>query len=280
MKRAGLYRALRLAALALIALLYFRFIARHADSFADLLGVPPLTLLVLAGLFLLDAMGLIIKHLSGSYGAAELSVYRNLFGMVPVLAILWLSADWQARGRRIVIRQWPLAFLRGGFVAVAQFLFYLSLARMEFATASTIAFSMALFVTAFSVPLLVSLVGSIRFLAVVTWFIGVVLVVVLCSYAFTLASLLPLASASLSALALLSVPLFPPSLPTPLLPFLSSPFSIIPSSISYPSSPFLNSFFLISIFSLIFFLLFNFFPIITNSTFSPTITFIFSYFIS
>ena len=55
-------------------------------------------LINLAGIFLLDLMGLIIKHLSGDYGAAELSAYRNLFGMVPSLAFLWLSARWQAGG--------------------------------------------------------------------------------------------------------------------------------------------------------------------------------------
>jgi len=173
-------------------------------------------LINLAGLFLLDAMGLIIKHLSGSYTAAELSVYRNLFGMVPVLAILWLSQQWRAQGRRVVIRQWPLALLRGGFVAVAQFLFYLSLARMAFATASTIAFSMALFVTAFSVPLLGARVGAIRWLAVVTGFFGVVMVVGLGSDAFTLDALLPLGAAALYALASVTVPLIDDDVPSPL----------------------------------------------------------------
>ena len=40
-------------------------------------------LINLIGIFLLDVMGLIIKHLSGGYGASELSVYRNLFGLIP-----------------------------------------------------------------------------------------------------------------------------------------------------------------------------------------------------
>ena len=56
-------------------------------------------LITLAGIFLLDVMGAIIKHLSGGYGAAELAAYRNLFGMVPSLAVLWLSADWRAGWR-------------------------------------------------------------------------------------------------------------------------------------------------------------------------------------
>ncbi len=36
-------------------------------------------LVMLAGIILLDLGALIIKHLSGAYGAAELSAYRNLF---------------------------------------------------------------------------------------------------------------------------------------------------------------------------------------------------------
>ena len=133
-------------------------------------------LVSLAGIFLLDAMGAIIKHLSGDYGAAELSAYRNLFGIIPGITALAMSAEWRARGCRLRLRQWRLACLRGGFVTLAQFLFYLSLARMEFATATTISFSMALFICAFSVPILGHRVGRVRWLAVVIGFAGVVMV--------------------------------------------------------------------------------------------------------
>ena len=158
-------------------------------------------LVSLMAIFLLDVMGLIIKHLSVGYGAAELSAYRNLIGMVPSLVTLWLSANWRARGRRVVIRQWPLAFMRGGFVAAAQFMFYLSLARLEFATASTIAFSMSIFVTAFSVPLLGERVGVVRWLAVGVGFAGVVMVVGPGSDVFSPDALLPLGAAAFYALA-------------------------------------------------------------------------------
>ncbi|MFQ5565568.1 MAG: DMT family transporter [Paracoccaceae bacterium] len=171
----------------------------------------------LAGIFLLDVMGLIIKHLSGGYGAIELSAYRNLFGMVPSLAILWLSADWRTGDRRMVIRQWPLALLRGGFVAVAQFLFYLSLARLAFATASTIIFALALFVTAFSVPLLGARVGAVRWLAVVIGFAGVVMVIGPGSAAFSPDALLPLGAAALYALASVTVRLIDDDVPSPLI---------------------------------------------------------------
>ena len=174
-------------------------------------------LINLAGIFLLDLMGLIIKHLSGAYGAAELAAYRNLFGMVPSLTVLWLSARWQAGGRRLRIRQWPLAWLRGGFVTVAQFLFYLSLARLEFATASTIAFSMALFITAFAVPLLGERVGVFRWSAVIIGFVGVVMVMGPGSGEFSLDTLLPLGAAVFYALTSVTARLFDDQVPTPLM---------------------------------------------------------------
>ena len=174
-------------------------------------------LINLAGIFLLDLMGLIIKHLSGNYGAAELSAYRNLFGMVPSLAFLWLSARWQEGGRRLRLRQWKLAWLRGGFVALAQFLFYLSLARMEFATTSTIVFAMALFITAFSAALLGERVGGFRWSAVVVGFVGVVMVMGPGSDSFSTDALLPLGAAILYALTSVTARMFDDDVPTPLM---------------------------------------------------------------
>ena len=58
-------------------------------------------------------MGLIIKHLSPRYSAAELSVYRNLFGMVPSAIALWSARAWHEQGRPVRLRQWWLAIVRG-----------------------------------------------------------------------------------------------------------------------------------------------------------------------
>ena len=174
-------------------------------------------LISLAGIFLLDVMGLVIKHLSGRYSAAELSVYRNIFGMVPSVIVLWLSTGWQSQGRPLVIRQWRLGFLRGGFIAIAQFTFYLSLGRLEFATATTIAFSMSLFMTAFSVPLLGDRVGMVRWLAVGVGFAGVVMVVGPGSDAFSLNALLPLGAAAFYALTGVTARLIDDGVPTPLM---------------------------------------------------------------
>ncbi len=193
----------------------------RATTAGAVVGSAGLAILVnLAGIFLLDLMGAIIKHLStgpGGYGAAELSAWRNLFAMAPALIVLWFSADWQARGRRFRIRQWPLAWLRGGFVTMAQFLFYLSLARLEFATASTLTFSMSLWIVALSVPLLGEAVGRIRWTAVLIGFAGVVWVMRPGSDAFSLDALLPLGAAVGYALTSVTARLIDEDVPTALI---------------------------------------------------------------
>ena len=85
-------------------------------------------------------MGAIIKHLGARYPAQQLSMLRNVFGLIPSALVLFYSRDWRESGRPVRLVQWKLAIARGGFVTIAQFCFYLSLIHLEFATASTIAF--------------------------------------------------------------------------------------------------------------------------------------------
>ncbi|TMM52479.1 DMT family transporter [Sulfitobacter sabulilitoris] len=157
-------------------------------------------LLSLLALLLFDAMGLIIKLLSPGYSAAELSAWRNLFGLVPSVLALWLSRQWRENGRTLGLRQWRLAVLRGVIVTFAQYCFYLSLGLLTFATASTITYANALFMTALAVPLLGEKVGALRWAAVVVGFGGVVLVVGPGRDTFTPVALLPLGAALLYAL--------------------------------------------------------------------------------
>ena len=84
-------------------------------------------ILSLSGLFLLDCMGIAIKFLRNEYPAAQLSVFRNLFGMIPCVIALYFSHDWHRNGRQIKITQWKLGLFRGVFVALAQLCLYTSL---------------------------------------------------------------------------------------------------------------------------------------------------------
>lgn len=183
--------------------------------------------LSLLAIVLFDLMGLIIKLLSVRYGAAELSAYRNLFGLVPAAVALWSSRRWHERGRVIRMRQWKMACLRGVITTFAQFFFYLSLGKLAFATATTIAYSNALFMTALAVPLLGERVGLARWAAVLAGFAGVLMIVRPGADTFTADALLPLAAAFLYALAGVLSRKFDLEVPSPLINIYASVTSLV-----------------------------------------------------
>ena len=183
--------------------------------------------LSLVALILFDAMGLVIKRLSGSYTAVELSAYRNFFGLIPSALALWWSAQWHASGRPVRMRQWRLAILRGLAVTFAQLCFYTSLGAMAFATATTISYSNALFVTLLSIPLLGEKVGWVRWTAVVVGFVGVVMVMGLGRDAFVLAAILPVMAGAFYAFAAVSARLLDSDVPTPLVNLYSQSVAIV-----------------------------------------------------
>lgn len=183
--------------------------------------------LSLLALTLFDCMGLIIKHLSPNYSAAELAAYRNVFGLIPSAVALWLSPQWQARGRPVALRQWKLALARGLSVTIAQFLFYISLGYLAFATASTLSYSNAIFMTALAVPILGEKVGAVRWFAVLLGFAGVLMITGLGSDTFTLAALAPVGAGLGYALAGIGARLIDDDVPSPLLNLYSSGFAVV-----------------------------------------------------
>lgn len=174
-------------------------------------------LLSLLALLLFDLMGLVIKRLSPVYFAAELSAWRNLFGMVPSVIALLSSRGWHTSGRRLVLRQWWIPLIRGTLVTGAQFMFYLSLGRMAFATTTTITYTNALFVTMLSVPLLGERVGWVRWSAVMVGFAGVVMIMEPTGETFSPEALLPLGAALLYAVSGVMARLVDTEVPSPLL---------------------------------------------------------------
>lgn len=131
--------------------------------------------LVLAVL-MFDTMGAIVKYLSANYPPQQLSLFRNLFGLLPSAAVLFATSAWHAAGRPWRIRQWRLGLARGGFVALAQFCFYAALGHLAFATATTLAFAGPLIITALSVPVLGEKVGVHRWTSVAVGFVGVLII--------------------------------------------------------------------------------------------------------
>jgi drug/metabolite transporter (DMT)-like permease len=162
-------------------------------------------LVLFAAIVLLDGMGVLVKLLLPRYTAQELSVYRNLIGVIPSLVLLISTGELRITRKALVFRQWRFAMARGVLVALAQLLFFYSLISMNYATVSTIIYSVALFSVAFSVPILGEKVGPIRWAAVFIGFIGVVMVIGPGSDAFSFVALLPLAAAALYAMSGIAV---------------------------------------------------------------------------
>ncbi len=171
----------------------------------------------LAGLFLLEFVGVFIRVLGSDYAVFQLSALRNLFGLAPALLALYWAQDWRRRGRPWRLPRWPLALFRGLMVTAAQFCFYSALLHMAFATVGTLAFASPLFITALSIPLLGDRIGWPRWSAVALGFIGILLVMRPGSEVFTWYSLLPIGAAAGYACASVTVRMFPRPAPVALI---------------------------------------------------------------
>ncbi len=183
----------------------------------------------LIALVLFDFMGLIIKRLISEYSAAELSAYRNIFGVIPSAIALWSTRAWHRDGRKLRVRQRFLIYSRGVIVTFAQLMFYLSLGRIAFATTTTITYSGALFTTVFAVFILKERVGTLRWAAVLIGFLGVIMVMGLGTGDFTLDALLPVGAAVLYALTSATARLVDEDVPSALVNLYSTGFAVIGS---------------------------------------------------
>ena len=172
---------------------------------------------VLLAILLFDFQGVIIKFLGERYPVQQLAGFRNVFGLIPSLIVLGLSSEWHARGRLLRIRQWRLGLLRGLFIAMAQFCFYLSITKMELATASTLTYISPVLITLLSIPILKHKVGLWRWLAVIIGFVGVVMIMGPGTEIFTPYSLLPIGAAFGYSLSTVCVRLFDEHNPTALI---------------------------------------------------------------
>lgn len=172
---------------------------------------------MLLAIMLFDIQAAIIRHLGDIYPVQQLSSFRNAFGLIPSVLVLLLSSDWHSNGRVLIITQWRLALIRGLYLAGAQFCFYLSLTRMEFATASTLTFIGPIFITILAVPMLKHSVGIWRWGAVICGFLGVLLITRPGSEVFALVALLPIAASFGYSLSIVSVRLIDDRVPTALL---------------------------------------------------------------
>ena len=162
-------------------------------------------------------MGIAIKYLRNDYPAAQLSVFRNLFGMLPCFIALYFSQDWHNQGRKVAIKQWRLGLFRGVFVSVAQLCLYTSYLYIPFALVATMEYTGPMMVTLLAIPLLGEKFGWYKSLAVISGFIGILFIMEPWSEDFNIIILLPILAALGYSLARVTALNFTIDTPTPLI---------------------------------------------------------------
>ena len=162
-------------------------------------------------------MGIAIKYLRNDYPAAQLSVFRNLFGMLPCFIALYFSQDWHNQGRKVAIKQWKLGLFRGVFVSVAQLCLYTSYLYIPFALVATMEYTGPMMVTLLAIPLIGEKFGWYKSLAVISGFIGILFIMEPWSEDFNIIILLPILAALGYSLARVTALNFTMDTPTPLI---------------------------------------------------------------
>ena len=133
-----------------------------------------------------------IKFLSGDYALHQIVLMRSMIGMIVLLGIFV-----PLKGTFTILKTQRLGFhlLRGLSVVFANLTFFLGISVLPLAEGTAIFFISPLLITVFSVIFLKEQVGLHRWGAVVAGLIGVLIILQPGTSAFTLASLLPIASA-------------------------------------------------------------------------------------
>jgi drug/metabolite transporter (DMT)-like permease len=130
-------------------------------------------LLSLASTLLFSVLWCCVKELSERYSIYEVTFFRNLLAIVPVVLMFAPRRSWgMLRVRRISGHVW-----RGAIGVVGMTFGFLSYHLMPLADAVAISFMSPLVVTALSVPLLGERVGIHRWSAVIIGFGGVLVIV-------------------------------------------------------------------------------------------------------
>lgn len=164
-------------------------------------NVPVAILYILAAIFLFGVVNALAKQLATRIEVFEILFFRNLFGLIPAIAIAL------RQGLREVLKtDNPGGHLWRAFLGQAHlFCLFTAFAMMPLADAISISFSSPLVLVALSVPLLGEKVGFQRWAAVVVGLCGMLLIVRPTGEAVNLGALFAAASAVLYALSVIAI---------------------------------------------------------------------------
>ena len=169
-----------------------------------------------------DLMSVHVRILSVRYSPQELSVYRNVLGVLPSILLLIYTRELSFDIKDYKIKKWKLAFGRGLLVALAQLLFYTALADLELATVSALGQTNAIFIVLIAVIFYGEKVGAWRWSAVIIGFGGAVWIMQPGSNMFTWTAALPIGAAFCYAASMVTLRSFDVSISSAIIYFYSS----------------------------------------------------------
>lgn len=169
---------------------------------------------LLLGICAFDMMGILVRMLGGTYPVLQIAVLRNLFGVLPALFLLWHARQLSQLLTLLNRQALLVTVMRSASVATAQFCFYNALTRIEFATATALAFCGPMFLTALSIPVLGHKVGIWRWSAILIGFAGVLTILQPFRDGFSPAMMLPVMAAFFYAVSSILVRRFRADVPS------------------------------------------------------------------
>ena len=181
----------------------------------------------LLGVLFLQLMGVIIKFIGSTYPALQLTFFRNLFGIFPIIIFIYISKNLKNKSLLVKIPMLWVAILRGFLMTFAQFCFFSSLFYLQFATANSLTLVTPFMVALFSIPILKVYVGAWKWAAIIIGFSGAYMIISPPSNeVFSIYSLLPLGASFGYGMNLVLVRTFPQSVPTVIIQWYSQLSSI------------------------------------------------------
>ena len=140
-------------------------------------------------------MAVHVRFLSTRYNPQELSLYRNILGVIPAFLYLAYEKQLSLRLTQYRITMWRLAIGRGLLIAIAQLMLYSALMRLELATVSALGQTIAIFVVLLAVVLYAEKIGFWRWGAIITGLVGAFMISRPGTDIFTWHALLPIGAA-------------------------------------------------------------------------------------
>ena len=162
---------------------------------ADLKKTYIAIITMLLAILCVDMYMVVIKFLGDEYTVIQLAVFRNIAGVIPLFILILFTKEYLSVFKNLSNKFLVLSFFRGlGFLSMNIFIF-ISVIKLEFATAMVLTFSSPFFIVILSIIFLKDKVGIYRWSAIFIGFFGVVLIMQPTSDIFNYYSIFPILTA-------------------------------------------------------------------------------------